>query len=75
MTPKEAIETIETAISEVEWEYPMNYVEAFEVAITALRAQAEAEKNEPLTLEELRGMDGEPVCQYAPVLPPSVEAE
>ncbi len=26
-----------------------------------LRAQAEAEKNEPLTLEELRKMDGKPV--------------
>ncbi len=27
----------------------------------ALRAQAEAERNEPLTLDELRRMDGEPV--------------
>ncbi len=27
----------------------------------ALRAQAEAEKNEPLTLNELQKMDGEPV--------------
>lgn len=34
---------------------------AVEVAIAALRAQAEVEKNEPLTLEELRGMDGQPV--------------
>ncbi len=31
------------------------------MAISALRAQAEAEKNEPLTLNELREMDGEPV--------------
>ena len=31
------------------------------VAIEVLRAQEEAEKNEPLTLEELREMDGEPV--------------
>lgn len=31
------------------------------VKIAALRAQEEAEKNEPLTLDELRQMDGEPV--------------
>ena len=30
-------------------------------AFKALRGQEEAEKNEPLTLEELREMDGEPV--------------
>lgn len=34
---------------------------ALEMAISALRAQQEAEKNEPLTLDELREMDGEPV--------------
>jgi len=31
------------------------------LAIAALRAQAQAEKNDPLTLDELREMDGEPV--------------
>ncbi len=31
------------------------------VALAALRAQEEAEKNEPLTPEELLEMDGEPV--------------
>ncbi len=31
------------------------------MAIAALRAQQEVEKNEPLTLEELQEMDGEPV--------------
>ncbi len=36
------------------------------VAIAALRAQSEAEKNEPLTLEELREMDGEPVYVERP---------
>ena len=35
--------------------------EAHRVAISALRAQQEQERNEPLTLEELRRMDGEPV--------------
>ncbi len=37
------------------------YIGAFDLAIAALRAQQEAEKNEPLTLEELLEMDGEPV--------------
>lgn len=61
MTTEEAIKTIETALAQVEWEYPMDYAAAFDVAIAALRAQQEAEKNEPLTLEELREMDGQPV--------------
>ncbi len=61
MTTEEAIRTLELAISEVEREYPMNYAAAINKAILALRAQAEAEKNEPLTLEELWKMDGEPV--------------
>lgn len=33
----------------------------FEVAISALRAQQERENPKPLTLDELRQMDGEPV--------------
>ena len=39
MTPHEAIETIKIAISEVEWNYPMNYSVAFEMAIEALEKQ------------------------------------
>ena len=39
MTPEEAIKTIRVAIAEVEWDYPMNYAEAFEVAIEALEKQ------------------------------------
>ena len=35
--------------------------EAHRVAISALRAQQEQERNEPLTLDELRKMDGEPI--------------
>lgn len=38
-----------------------NQHEASKLALDALLAQQEAEKNEPLTLEELREMDGEPV--------------
>lgn len=36
-------------------------VEALSLAISTLRAQQEAEKNEPLTLEQLLEMDGQPV--------------
>ena len=36
MTPEEAIETIKIAITEVEWNYPMDYAAAFETAIEAL---------------------------------------
>ena len=39
MKPEEAIETIKIAISEVEWEYPMDYAAAFENAIEALEKQ------------------------------------
>ena len=39
MTPQEAIETIKVAISEVEWDYPMDYTVAFEEAIEALEKQ------------------------------------
>lgn len=38
-----------------------DYIEACTLAISTLRAQQETEKNEPLTLDELREMDGEPV--------------
>ncbi len=37
MTNKEAVQIIETAISEVEWEYPMDYAAAFDKAIKALK--------------------------------------
>lgn len=61
--------TIEEAINELR--YPLKqrndpesrnaFLDAVEMAIDSLRAQQEAEKNEPLTLEEMRKMDGEPV--------------
>lgn len=35
--------------------------EAAKLALAALRAQEERERNDPLTLEDLREMDGEPV--------------
>lgn len=39
MTNKEAIETINIAIAEVEWNYPMDYAIAFEMAIEAIEKQ------------------------------------
>ena len=37
MTNTEAINVMEIAIAEVEWEFPMDYAAAFDVAIEALR--------------------------------------
>lgn len=39
MTPEKAIEIIKIAKAEVEWEYPLDYQIAFDVAIEALENQ------------------------------------
>lgn len=39
MTHEEAVKTIQIAISEVEWNYPMNYSKAFKTAMEALEKQ------------------------------------
>lgn len=39
MTAEEAIKTIQVALAEVEWEYPLDYSVAFETAIEALEKQ------------------------------------
>ena len=39
MTPEEAIKTIQVAIADVEWNYPMDYSVAFETAMEALEKQ------------------------------------
>ena len=46
MTPEEAIKTIQVAIAEVEWEYPLDYSVAFETAIEALEKQIPKELKE-----------------------------
>lgn len=59
MTIEEAIkamQNIDLVLSVTESEH-----EAARMAISALRAQAERENPQPLTLEELRRMDGQPV--------------
>lgn len=45
MTNKEAIETINIAIAEVEWNYPMDYTVAFEMAIKAIEKQMKPKWN------------------------------
>ena len=56
MTPEEAIKTIQVAIAEVEWNYPMDYSVAFETAIEALenvnRQQAAIERLKKIIAEE-----------------------
>ena len=62
MSVDDAIEAIEGFIHiEVKWPGTEKTVEALELAITALHAQQEREKNKPLTLDELRKLNGEPV--------------
>ena len=39
MTPEEAIKIIQIAVADVEWNYLMNYAQAFETAIEALEKQ------------------------------------
>lgn len=52
MTEKEAIEALKIAIAEVEWNYPIDYAVAFEVAIKALE---EVQEYRALgTLEEVQ---------------------
>ena len=56
--------TIEEAIEALEFLRILDAPElskAVHMAVSALRAQQEAEKNEPLTRDELLTMDGEPV--------------
>ncbi len=56
---KEAIAHFEYGIKhDIYSESVASYVKA---AVTALRAQREVEKDDPLTLDELRKLDGEPV--------------
>ena len=70
MTREEAIKILEYPVKKwsMEWderEDGLSYYEALDLAISALRQQETVTNrnglNEPLTLDELRKMDGEPV--------------
>lgn len=52
MTIEDAIKTIELAIAEVEWVYPIDYAAAFDVAISALRAQQEKQFGGWISVED-----------------------
>lgn len=45
MTHEEAINIIRIAIAEVEWNYPLNYAEAFDKAILSLDKQIKRKPN------------------------------
>ena len=62
MTIEEAIKVLRTESIELGGSAPSvcRFLEALDMAISALRQQGQ-ERNEPLTLDELRQMDGEPV--------------
>lgn len=45
MTYEKAIKTIQIAIAEVEWNYPMDYVIAFDKAIEAMEKQIPKKPN------------------------------
>ena len=66
MTKEEAIKILEYPVKKwsMEWderEDGLSYYEALDLAISALRQETVENRNEPLTLDELRKMDGEPV--------------
>ena len=61
MTREEAISIIERVKhTESKWPGTEDTLEALDMAIAALRSQQQAEANKPLTLDELRQMEGEP---------------
>ena len=57
MTNEEAIKTIEMAIAEVEWNYPMDYAVAFEMAIKALKNQESFEKGVDIYMGTMYNID------------------
>ena len=66
MTREDAIKILEYPVKKwsMEWderEDGLSYYEALDLAISALRQETVENRNEPLTLDELRKMDGEPV--------------
>ena len=77
MTIEEAIKTIELAIAEVEWVYPIDYAAAFDVAISALRAKEENPFGGWISVEDrlpsLEGMEPDEV-EYVLVSEQSFDA-
>lgn len=72
MTNQEAIDIIKTAIAEVEWDYPMDYAAAFDMAVKALEKQDDPDTNVgEWTTKRTQEHDGEWYCSecgYEPVV-------
>ena len=64
MTRQEAIETIKIAISQVEWEYPMDYAIAFDMAIEALNQQEIIRCNRCKHYEGVHNVQGHAPCLF-----------
>ena len=67
MNNQEAIETIKLALSQIEWEYPIDYAAAFDMAISALQEQEEKHSTEGS--EELKQEVKNSGCTYKPDCP------
>ena len=72
MTREEAIKVLRTESVEIGGNAVSvcRFLEALDMAISALRQQETVtNRNEPLTMDELRKMDGEPVWVQSPGIP------
>ena len=67
MTPEEAIKTIKVAQAEVEWEYPMDYAAAFDVAIEALEKQIPQKLKTEMLQTIIQGYLYEDKCYMCPL--------
>lgn len=67
MTTEEAIEHLELYVGNDCYTTKMQTV--CKMAIAALRAHRKTENNAPLTLDELREMDGQPVYIHSDIFP------
>jgi hypothetical protein len=59
MTNQEAIDIIKTAIAEVEWEYPMDYAAAFDMAVNALEGQDDPDRVKAVRCRDCRFWESE----------------
>lgn len=69
MTTEKAIEWMTETLYGAGVTGDRELIDVCTLAINAIRAQQQAQKNDPLTLEELREMDGEPVFCVDKVIP------
>lgn len=64
MKPDETVKTLKWLAEDTEFVFAGEALDAAADLIESLQAQiAQQQSNEPLTLDELRGMDGEPIWE------------